>query len=592
MTPSTQHHQTQLRHRHRKSKTLELGPVSPSPQGIPRTKSEAWVRSRNSSNSSLQHLDINQPSPIYSNGYNPESDSALSTPRSWESSNVTTPSNSMQTQNVAEPSLPKPERGTTTDSQEQAGSTHVIGAGGPSTPQLQSRKSSIYLTDTNTAVSTYPDGRYPGPVYPVHSARGDWKPYVHHNGLPYFANKKARTVTYENIDDQNVSEKVETYVEAISKAVSRSFHGPKDQELVIQLGKKGSKDHFVLLDHARRRTMTLPSDSSKWTETLLSDSSEFDDDEHVYWEQVCKFPMHRPLSPGAEDEVMSALAFYYTERIDDNAKTTSPFSRVQCEHFIFLYKTLKNVMAREHGVRTWFVSYVMISIWQSRKAYKYGKIDAIPRIEEAEEDSPNMKQKLFNIFMFIICFGTHERYRDQLKFARANGGLYVPAFQKSLQDMLQEWTESNLLGTVLVSASVAFLSVQQIQKTQQSMALVSTFCSMASILTGVHHLWKHRSQTRPILQDTQRPIIRVNGERRYSQSIRMTLSAGFLSCPLAFLMWSVISFSLALLHFAFQHIQGPARALLACIVAVILFTVLCVYIFFYKVWGSESVLTR
>ena len=152
-------------------------------------------------------------------------------------------------------------------------------------------------------------------------------------------------------------------------------------------------------------------------------------------------------------------------RIQGEEKTITPFSQVQCEQFISLYKTLKSgtefipstgcfvnatylETSPTNGVRTWFVSHVMVSIWASRHAHNYGEFDAIPFIQRVTEDPPTPKQRIFNAIIFVLCFGTHERYREQLNFAHANGGLYVPAFQKFLQDMLQEWTgESISLAT-------------------------------------------------------------------------------------------------------------------------------------------------
>lgn len=59
----------------------------------------------------------------------------------------------------------------------------------------------------------------------------------------------------------------------------------------------------------------------------------------------------------------------------------------------------------------------------------------------------------------------------------------------------------------------------------------------------------------------------------------------FLSFPLVFLMWSVVSFTIALLYSTFKNTQGVWQ-LLACVVSVILFATICARLFFYTIWND------
>jgi hypothetical protein len=92
-----------------------------------------------------------------------------------------------------------------------------------------------------------------------------------------------------------------------------------------------------------------------------------------------------------------------------------------------------------NGTRTWFVSHVLVSVWKSRHVYNYGELDAVCRIDPPEKQATN-NERVLDAFLLFACFGTHLRYREQLSFAQAHGGLHVPVFQKYLEDMLQEWT--------------------------------------------------------------------------------------------------------------------------------------------------------
>jgi hypothetical protein len=113
------------------------------------------------------------------------------------------------------------------------------------------------------------------PVYPAHSAPVDWEYHVHPNGLPYFANKRTRTVTYDNINDPMVLREVETYIRTINNRVrtySVPFGWPKDWEVIIELGKSESNDQIpshVFLDHTNRRTLALLSDGPECKHACL-----------------------------------------------------------------------------------------------------------------------------------------------------------------------------------------------------------------------------------------------------------------------------------------------------------------------------------
>jgi hypothetical protein len=68
----------------------------------------------------------------------------------------------------------------------------------------------------------------------------------------------------------------------------------------------------------------------------------------------------------------------------------------------------------------------------------------------------------------------------------------------------------------------------------------------------------------------------------------ITFTAVFLSLPLVFLLWSVICFAVALLHYAFKTYQGVSLILLACIAGVIIVTTICARVFFYGIWDDPE----
>jgi len=145
--------------------------------------------------------------------------------------------------------------------------------------------------------------------------------------------------------------------------------------------------------------------------------------------------------------------------------------------------------------------------------------------------------------------------------------------------------------------------VQTIQQTQKTFALISTFFSMASIIGGVHHLWKHRPKSDIDSEETVSCPGLSNQPRRFSLNptpqpryldraigklSRITFTSVFLCLPLVFLLWSVISFAIALMHFAFRTNRGIDLGFLVTVVAVILFVTFSVRVFFYRIWEEQD----
>ena len=129
--------------------------------------------------------------------------------------------------------------------------------------------------DSDTFIELQEYNPYPDRNLPDH-----WQYYVHPNGLPYFANKTLRVVTYANIKDAEVLDEVERYTNFIVTRAhteySGSFNWPNDWEIIIELEGKSSSDRVsshVLVDHTNRRTVVLRREGPKCTHLLSLYSS-------------------------------------------------------------------------------------------------------------------------------------------------------------------------------------------------------------------------------------------------------------------------------------------------------------------------------
>ncbi|KAF8509364.1 hypothetical protein BU17DRAFT_98990 [Hysterangium stoloniferum] len=296
------------------------------------------------------------------------------------------------------------------------------------------------LTHDTPAIDA--SGSPPSPPIEHASLPDEWKSHVHPNGLPYSTCDRHRAVTSADVNNLEVLQQVEACINKIKRRMqTRGIDFSGDCEIFVELSndQPGAVDH-LMVDHKKKRTFRIPDQGPPVYGS-----------QYEYWNHFCRTPMHHSLPGDAEDDMLA--------HISDDRKTTSPLSYEQCEQLISLYETLRTETPEAIGIRAWFVSRVLACIWKARKSYRYGEPDAITTIEPEEEEPRSWTQHFLNIFLYVLCFGTHERYLTQLRHAHTNGGLHVTAFQKFLGGMLQEWADSNLLGTVFISANMAFLAI-------------------------------------------------------------------------------------------------------------------------------------
>ncbi|KAG8877046.1 hypothetical protein FRB97_003760 [Tulasnella sp. 331] len=123
-----------------------------------------------------------------------------------------------------------------------------------------------------------------------------------------------------------------------------------------------------------------------------------------------------------------------------------------------------------------------------------------------------------------------------------------------LKDLVAEWNLMILLSTLILSASVAFLSVENLGATTEATILISLVFSLASITVDVAFVWRYQRQL-----TNNFDMQAVMDEFIFKADL--DILAMFLSLPVAFLLWSVILFAISVLAYAWNRLPKTYGAI-------------------------------
>ncbi|KAG1857436.1 hypothetical protein F4604DRAFT_1931390 [Suillus subluteus] len=107
---------------------------------------------------------------------------------------------------------------------------------------------------------------------------------------------------------------------------------------------------------------------------------------------------------------------------------------------------------------------------------------------------------LLEIILTLPLFGAHSMYWTRLR-TRVKWAVHLPDFRTLMQQLLDEWADSNLLATIFVNANIVFLAVPGIDALQKTASLASSLFAMMSIAVEVHHVWRHCGKVDTLHQD-------------------------------------------------------------------------------------------
>ncbi|KAJ7685948.1 hypothetical protein B0H17DRAFT_1072971 [Mycena rosella] len=437
-------------------------------------------------------------------------------------------------------------------------------------------------TDDNDAISDA-SSTTSAPTIQEPQIPDDWRKFVHLNGSVYYYNRDRRLLTTENVANELVLGgllKVYRDHRRWLHALRHWSTSPDDEMLIYR--PSGTKcDDLLVVFSSRHDCLTYEYQQAK-NRVVEKPKSEF-------WSHISQYPMHRTyLLPFMEPAFLSALAFGANERVLDEKTTTFPFEDAQILRLTQVYFDLKASDAPLVPALAYHIAKVMFHIEEARARYAYGTPAARLYRDLAIPES-TLQVFLWDIPIGILFCGTHRSYRTRLACTVPKGLVSLPDFRRLMQNMMAEWADSNLVATVFVSVNVGFLAVPGITTLQRDCSLVSSLCAMASIVTGLHHVWQHRQKTDAEIEDAINYIHFLPRKRKPTPEstvpvLALTLTACLLALPLATLQWSVLSFTVAIAAFALQATTTAEHDILLALLVLLVTLACAAFLFFWRIW--------
>jgi len=276
------------------------------------------------------------------------------------------------------------------------------------------------------------------------------------------------------------------------------------------------------------------------------------------------------------------LVFTCTDHLTGTpGSSATPWNAEKAKMLLELLEKVEEKKDDQHcetSYRTWFVARLVHEILAGRLLHRHGSFDACIDRSKNIRHSPLSK---VDLILGVPTLLVHLTFLHRLE-CLTTPNISSNSWQSFVGSLLAEWADSNLLATVVLSANMAFLALAGVTWPAVICSIISTSCSVGSIVIGVHHVWTHRKY-----------CLEVVPTEYFSKAFRWTGTlkplAFFLSLPMILFLWSLISFSASIALYSFD-IQRPkfSYGISGGFFVVVLGLVVATLFFFYPAFRLSS----
>ncbi|KAL1944290.1 hypothetical protein VTO73DRAFT_3475 [Trametes versicolor] len=312
----------------------------------------------------------------------------------------------------------------------------------------------------------------------------------------------------------------------------------------------------------------------------------------LYWNFMSAHPSHRPCPPQGFDEAIDALRSYYHEHMNVGMRCFAPFSKSECEE---LLSVLKGVKSEERILPSTvaLLGWVLKDVYSFRTADKYGQVtrDQLKSYRESIWQAPELTRQPSTLARVVLTclingpfFGIPTTYLAHVKSASEFRG-HLAGLKQSWESytlqLVREYSDFILIATVLLSATVGLLTINDISEATRVAAMLSAFCALGSMTVGVFFVWRHQRNTRMPSSFSYLHNARNN-------ALGLSGHALLLSLPPVLLVWSIAGFAASTLAYALQDTTRATTWLLLGLFAVVLGAVMAGVYTFSTIWHWQS----
>ncbi|PIL37278.1 hypothetical protein GSI_00971 [Ganoderma sinense ZZ0214-1] len=415
-----------------------------------------------------------------------------------------------------------------------------------------------------------------------------WRMYTHPRGSVYFRHIRCRLAVDEDIRIPVNLNKAEEFC---AKYVPHTL--PEGMEACMAYGVDASTCLFV-----NHKQCVAGYDISKLKGSVLRSLSadsllRF---RRLYWNFMKNHPSHHPCSEEGYREAIDTLRSYYHDHLIDGSRSVGPFSKTECEQLLEVLYRNKEDMGQSQPSAISFLGWILTDIYSFRTGQRYGQITwtemrsyrkALYRPPEFSPQESFMTKMLLQVIIHGPFFGIPQTYLAHIKKASEFRGHLAglrQSWESYTRQLVQEYSDFILIATVLLSATVGLLTINDIETVARAAALVAAFASLSSMTVGVFFVWRHQRS------NTEMPSSFTYLHNARNNTFGLSGHAILLSLPPVLLVWSIIAFGAGALAYTLQDVSPAsvsAWVVLGIFVVVFMATIVGLYTFS-TIWSWQS----
>ncbi|KZT32459.1 hypothetical protein SISSUDRAFT_537193 [Sistotremastrum suecicum HHB10207 ss-3] len=288
-----------------------------------------------------------------------------------------------------------------------------------------------------------------------------WRKYIHPSGWLYYRHERDRVLTTVNITDPDEFRTLQRR----HRDAGDVFDFPSDGRFTPYLGAFNS-DWEITVDHTGYR----------WIDHAHAFAGEIDQTLTSFLDSVIRFEGKADEALEMRERYWAFLQNVLTWCLADQtlfATSTASFTREQAQQLLDILKSLpepntrpveENMRSYAICLRIWYTSAIARTIAADRMSLRYGQPEArIFRELEKHSEITQFSDPAFNglgfaIFFavsFVLFFGIPASCLRQIMDVNrrrfSGGGVNETRWRSFLQSRLKDWSDSNLLATVLIA---------------------------------------------------------------------------------------------------------------------------------------------
>ncbi|TFK94846.1 hypothetical protein K466DRAFT_475411 [Polyporus arcularius HHB13444] len=270
------------------------------------------------------------------------------------------------------------------------------------------------------------------------------------------------------------------------------------------------------------------------------------DMEYRYWCFIEGHPAHVPLAPETKTEAMDALKWSYTDCLLPSSRPAPPpFAPQECQELMNLLRSFDTASTNTLVVQTRVISRVLLRIAQWRQlSFRPNK--PLPRdaIKGVQRPRTPFYRAVLDFIISCLCLGIpyiflsrsfHQSFDEESGIYNTGPVLMVSAC-------------ACLVAAVILSASVTFLSLPQLDDVPRLAGFLAIAFSASSMVSAVIALLRYKAEL-------DRTIVYLGGEGLMISSSRSII----FSLPLVFLAWAIAAFMTGITLYSFRGATVTSR---------------------------------